>query len=224
MLYCEKQKLDKSAFQRGAFFDSRSSGARWMAKLKLKTDEKLQGDICRLLANGVTDKDMCAAVGIAVSTFYKWLADAEKAQDKSRLNANDKILIAFSEAVMRARAKARIAATKTVLKSATRGQRTVEQYTETRTETRTRKDGTPYEVSYTVSTEKVIQHPPDFRAAIEYLKRRDGEHWSEKVQHDANIRIDIHQAYEAASDAFERLLNQQSERSGAQSMDGESIN
>ena len=61
--------------------------------------------------------------------------------------------------------------------------------TKTTTETRLRKvintDGAieekPYQWTKTETTEAIIHHPPDWRAGIEYLKRRDSANWSDKI-------------------------------------------
>lgn len=158
-----------------------------MARRSKLTPETIR-TLEQLLSDGNTDKDACAAAGIHPATFYDWLKQGEQA---TRGKYSE-----FSDAVTRARATARQRAV-AALKSAMVGGRRVEEYTE-----RIIKDG---EISYEKTTIKTIREAPDFRAAVEYLKRREPEYWSEKINHEQHVTIE--HAYESAADEFERLIS-----------------
>lgn len=159
-------------------------------------NKDIQTTIVRLLKDGNTDVDAFTEAGIAKTTFYNWLNKGEE-------DGADPIYVSFKDAVTRARVAARKRAVSCV-KTAIIGTKTVETVTETMIETRERKDGSTYEYKQERTFEKIIRHPGDWRAAIELLKRRDPEHWSEKVNQD--IQITVESGYESAADAFERLI------------------
>lgn len=170
-----------------------------MARRSKLTPETIR-TLEQLLSDGNTDKDACAAAGITTTTFYNWLKQGEQATWGKFSD--------FSDTVTRARATARQRAV-AALKSAMVGGQTVETYSELITETRHRKDGTPYTVELKKTTKREINHQPDFRAAVEYLKRRDAEHWSEKINHEQHVTIE--HVYESAADEFERLVSRHAE-------------
>jgi hypothetical protein len=155
-------------------------------KSKLTSD--LQEEIVGLIADGVPDQDVCQAVGIAVSTFYNWLAWGEAFQDgakrgetvgKIRLPKSGKTAyMGFLEAVTRARGTANVTAIQ-ALRSGMAPQESVTSIRKTITETRLKKDGSEYTYEKTETEERVLEQPGDWRAAVEYLKRRDPENWSE---------------------------------------------
>lgn len=143
-----------------------------------KLSPELQKKICTLLAKGSTDKDACAMVGIATSTFYKWLAtgDHENATD------DQAAYVAFSEAVSRARARANdraIAAFRGGLMTSAIRETISEEFTETRL----KKDGSEYEYKSTTTKTVLKKMPPDWRAGEAWLKRRDKANWSERYEH-----------------------------------------
>ena len=46
-----------------------------MVRLKPKLNEKLLEEAIGLIANGATNKDVCNYIGVAESTFYRWLKE-----------------------------------------------------------------------------------------------------------------------------------------------------
>lgn len=76
---------------------------------KSKLTPELIATVCDAIRQGAYDYIAAEAVGIAQSTFYEWLADAEKPDA-------DPLKIEFSEAVKRARAEARRAAELAVMR------------------------------------------------------------------------------------------------------------
>lgn len=131
----------------------------------------LQKKIVKLLADGNTVKDTCAAVDLDKATFYRWMR---------RGRDGDPDFCDFCDSVMRARAKANTVAVE-ALRSALKRQKTITTISETFTETRLKRDGTEYEYTSTTERTTTTTAPPDWRAAESYLKRRDPKHWSEKV-------------------------------------------
>jgi len=166
-------------------------------ELSLTSD--LQTQIIYLLRIGTTISDMCEDVGIGTSTFYQWV-DVGTAYrngfDHPKMPyyiADRDRLADFADAVSRARVQARVKAV-AVLRQSLETNRTTSQTTENIQETRLREirrhDGTieqiPYQYNRTVVKDTVTDNPIDWRLAIELLKRRDPENWSE--HHNVNIR------------------------------------
>ncbi len=143
-----------------------------MAGRQSKLTAKRKATIIELLSKGATDKDVCASVGIDESTFYGWLKDGREKRSPTKIE--------FLEAVTRARASARLVAVESV-RSGMLPIEIISETQETITETRLTKDGKPYEYSKTINKRMVQQQPGDWRAGIEYLKRRDPEHWTDRV-------------------------------------------
>lgn len=141
-----------------------------MRQSKLTAKRKEQ--IIALLSKGATDKDVCAAVGISETAFYQWLKDGREGKTPTKVE--------FLEAVTRARAEARLVAVESVRLGMLPSQITVDA-TETVRETRLNKHGQPYTYERTESKRQITHQPGDWRAGIEYLKRRDPEHWSERL-------------------------------------------
>jgi hypothetical protein len=135
-----------------------------------KLTAQLQRQVVRELKTGVTVADTCAKVGIAQSTFYEWMKRGE---------ADEEPFMEFAEAVSRALVDAKATAIKT-LRSAmvpyTNKSRTVETFTEVRV----KRNGETYEYKRVMERETVTTMAGDWRAAIEYLKRRYRDEWSEK--------------------------------------------
>lgn len=69
----------------------------------------LAQEIAVLLRRGLTQTDACAAVGLARSTFYDWLARGRDlaAKDPADMTIEELRLSDFSDAVTRARARAK---------------------------------------------------------------------------------------------------------------------
>jgi hypothetical protein len=143
-----------------------------MAGRKSKLTDDRQRKIVGLLEKGATDKDACTSVGIDESTFYLWLKDGKEQKSPEKIE--------FLEAVTRARAKVNVLATNTLRLGMLPTELETET-TETITETRLKKDGTLYEYQKTTTRKSVATQPGDWRAAVEWLKRRDPEHWTDHV-------------------------------------------
>lgn len=189
-----------------------------MAGRKSKYSAALQQEIVDNLTLGVTVEKTCALVGISQETYFQYV----------------KRLPEFSEAVTRAQAsihRAAVGAVRIHLAS------TEQLITETNTveETRLRwvktKDGgeeqQPYIYRHTIHTTKVIKSPPDWRAGIEYLKRRDRDNWSDKtlIEHDwrkeaAAQGIDPARLFEEMVSAASKLLPARLGSTDERSVDG----
>jgi hypothetical protein len=140
---------------------------------KPKYNSEIHKQLVDLIATGNTIRDACAYVGIHEDTFHLWLR-TNKYSD-------------FSEDIRRAKGQAHIGAV-FAIRSAIQGQEQVTTTNDVVVETRLRKikqpDGTveevPYDYTKTVRGTTVTKLPPDWRASIDYLKRRDPEHWSDR--------------------------------------------
>lgn len=135
-----------------------------------KLTGKVQKQIVKLLEMGVTIADTCAAVGIVDSTYYDWV---------KRGAEGDEAFSEFSDAVSRAHNAAKLKAIETLRTAMAPYSQTS---TKTFTETRTRKDGTTYE--YKRQEKTVTRYQGDWRAALEYLKRRFPDEWTERIEVD----------------------------------------
>lgn len=139
--------------------------------------------------------DACQHVGITETTFYNWRnrGQAELArleEPKARERQSEAPFVKFFEDTTRAQAEARRAAVASIRQAyGLRGITTENVTTKTVSETKLRKkrlpDGTvveePYTWTRTETTKTVSQYPSDWRAAMEFLKRRDKENWSDKI-------------------------------------------
>lgn len=144
---------------------------------KSKLTPTLQQEIVDNLTLGCTVRDCCELAGLAEGTFYRWC------EQKSE----------FKEAITQAQAKARRAAVMAIrINLAETKSKTAE--TVIFEETRLRwvaikneagqvigKEQQPYTYRKTTVTNREAQTPPDWRAGVEYLKRRDRDHWSDKT-------------------------------------------
>lgn len=144
-----------------------------------KLTPDIQRDIVAALSSGATIQKTCEFIGIHKSTFYDWLERGRRA--KSGIYSD------FSDAITRAQSSAHVRAA-AVLRGAMDKQNTVTDSTETIMETRLRKiknkegmiEEVPYEYRKTITRQSITTTPPDWRAAVEFLKRRDNKHWSDK--------------------------------------------
>jgi transposase len=190
-----------------------------MAGRKSKYTPELVKQITDVLAGGATIRDACAHVGISEETYFQWVKKPE-----------------FSEATTYAQQQARLSAV-LAIKQAVRGvqqtSHTTESFTETRTRLNKKGEVVPYDYKRTATKQTVTNLAPDWRAAIEYLKRRDPEHWSERQQIDMTLKGNvellskiIHEAESAgvsASDIFNDILAEisQLKQSNRQTSDSE---
>lgn len=171
-----------------------------MAGRKTKLTDKTQAELARLIETGIPIADACAAAGIGERTFYDWLRRGE---------AEEEQFSQFSQAISRARVAARVAAIKT-LRNAMNPYSETSTVIEVFTETRVKKTGETYD--YTRKTERttVTKYAGDWRAALEYLKRRDPDAWSPPTRVEvswqdqaiADIRAGL-VTYEALAEAFD---------------------
>lgn len=141
-----------------------------MAGRKSKLD-KVQKHIIAALKTGATDKDVCAHAGIHPDTFYDWLKRGEAEPDSPYSE--------FSDAVTRARIAAKVTAIGS-LHTAMIGVRTVRRTRHVVNETRLNQWGSPFDYHIDEEDEIVVEAPGDWRAAVEYLKRRFPAEWGDK--------------------------------------------
>jgi transposase-like protein len=165
-----------------------------MSGRKTKLSPALQRQIIKLLKQGNTVEDVCNQVDISKTSFYAWRARGEvisqllEADPNAAVPKDDLAFLEFLNATTRAFENAKVKAV-SALFGAIQGQKTVEKSTTTFEETRIRKtkEG-PKKYTYrrTTKSEKVIQHAPDPRTAIEYLKRRYPDEWSDRLKIDVD--------------------------------------
>lgn len=139
-----------------------------------KLDAKLQRQIVKALKTGATIADVCRHVGIHRDTFYEWLKRGE---------AGEAPYSDFSDAVTRAQEAAKMAAIGT-LRTAMSPWTQTEKTVETFTETRFRRNGEPYEYKRMKTVETKRRMQGDWRAAVEYLKRRYKDEWGDRLEVD----------------------------------------
>lgn len=170
-----------------------------MAGRKTKYTPEIVSDIIALLTAGCIVEDVCSKVGIHVSTYFDWINKKPE----------------FSEAVDRAKAEANVGAVQS-MRTAMMPHDVISKTVKVVKETRLRKvrgehgiSEVPYEwikseQSQTTSNEF------DWRAALEFLKRRDPDNWSEKLiiqvkPEDLDIINKL--GFKSPSDAFQALLD-----------------
>lgn len=152
-----------------------------MAGRKSKLTPELQQEIVDNLTLGCTVRDVCELAGISEAIFYRWCT------------YKGKEFVEFVEAVTQAQAKARRAAVMAVRINLAETRSKVNE-TVTLEETRLRwvkvkdkagnvigEEQQPYTYRKVTQTARETQIPPDWRAGIEYLKRRDNRNWSDKI-------------------------------------------
>lgn len=142
------------------------------------------------------------AAGISYSTFRSWMVRGE--QDGAWVEARPNALVLpeqlrfveFSEAVTRAQAQALATAARSVHEGIT-GAVAREFTREKITEPARDKAGNiildkdtqkPMMVERTLERETVKQKEPDWRAGIEFLKRRDTDNWTDKLIIEATLK------------------------------------
>lgn len=170
---------------------------------------------------GATVEDACAYTGVSPRAYYLWRrrgqAEIDRVEGNSRASVrNDEAMyVQFFHDTTRAQAAARVAAVGTV-RSAIKGTTQNERRTETFSETRLRRlpDGSeqPYQYVREVVTVTEREVPGDWRAAIEYLKRRDPDNWSDRIHID-DWRSDALKGIKAGDILFAELVEAFGDRS-----------
>lgn len=141
-----------------------------------KLTDSLQKDILDRLRAGATVQATCDSVGIHKSTFYDWLKRGEEAKSGKFSDFSDEATRAQADGMITAAIQFKKGMMPSESESVT---------TKTVSETRLKKDGTPYEYKKTETTRTITQHPGDWRAAMEYLARRDPDNWARQtIRHD----------------------------------------
>ncbi|MEO8608898.1 MAG: transposase [Chloroflexota bacterium] len=163
---------------------------------KTKLTPELQKQIIKLLEQGVSVEDVCSQVGISDRTYYGWrergvkAANELEADEDAQISLDEIPFLQFFQATTRGLKNAKIKAVGAIY-GAIKGFKTTEKSTAVFEETRyhkPQKEGDePEAFTYrrTTKSNKTILHPPDVRAAIEYLKRRYPDEWSDR------LRIDV---------------------------------
>lgn len=152
-----------------------------MAGRKTKLDRTVQNKIVKLLKTGVTVSDACQSVGIGERTFYDWMRRGEAGEEEYSQ---------FSQAVTRAKVDAKVTAIST-LRAAMSPMVSRTKKTHRVTETKENVYGKPYEYKLVDEFETETVIPGDWRAALEYLKRRAPDEWSEKYILELNLPTDL---------------------------------
>lgn len=166
-----------------------------MARKTLLTPD-LQKKIIKLLEQGSSIEDACSQVGISERTYYNWRDRGEKAVVEAEADDADAVttpaeeipFLQFFQATTRALKNAKVKAVGAVY-GAIKGYKTKSVKTVVFKETRLRKGEKggeePYDYEETTTTTTVTQLAPDAHTAIEYLKRRFPDEWSDR------LRIDV---------------------------------
>jgi len=176
-----------------------------------KLTPKMQESIIERLKAGATIKATCDSVGLGESTFHLWCAIGQAYTDgKPHANMPYKIVdrecyLEFLEQTTRARSDGLIHAV-VRFREGMNPSESVTEHTETTTETRLRtvkrEDGGTEQVPYQhtkETTKRVVAHAPgDWRAAMEYLARRDPSKWARQkvdVAHSGDVNLNINKGY-----------------------------
>lgn len=159
-----------------------------------KLNPELQQKIIERLQAGSTIKATCDSVGLGVSTFYQWVEIGEAYlagldHDRMpRLIVEREAYAEFAEGTTRAQADG-------LIQAAVRFRQGMNPYdtesvtTETLEETRLDKDGKPYTYRKTITKKTIAHFPGDWRAAAEYLARRDPENWARQAPQKVDATI-----------------------------------
>ncbi len=202
-----------------------------------KLNPDLQEQIVTRLTAGATIKATCDSVGLGVSTFELWCAigsaviAGEKHDRMPRKVKAREPYVRFAEETTRARSDGLIHAAIS-FRAGMNPSKTITEHTETVTETRLRTiksdDGyteqVPYQHVKETNKDIITNHPGDWRAAMEYLARRDPDEWArQKIKIDVEFKliVEVVAAIESLgqnpSDVFNRIIQR-----AAQSVDADS--
>jgi transposase-like protein len=166
-----------------------------MTGRKSKLTPALQKQIVKLLEQGNSVEDVCSQIDITDRSYYNWRERGEAAarlldEDSAADLPEDEVpYFQFFQATTRAQNNAKVKAVG-ALYHAIDGYKTVEKTIAVFRETRYHKpakegdEPKPYIYEETKTTTKTIQHAPDAHAAIEYLKRRFPDEWSDRLRID----------------------------------------
>lgn len=168
-------------------------------KTKLQNDPNLLSGIVSSLELGKTVAMACAENHISQETYFQYVkryAEFAEAVTRAQQTALGKAVVAF--------------------RSGLEGQKANEVQIDEFTETRLNKRGEPYTYVKKTTRKKVVETPPDWRAGEAYLKRRDPKNWSERIDVQFNISLELifklATAIEATgvnpSDFFEEMLQE----------------
>jgi len=161
-----------------------------------KLTPELQTELVKVLQTGATIEDACTHVGIGKSTFYLWQAIGQACEDgiehpqKPRYVKDRQPYIEFLDAITRAQIRTKVLAI-TVLRQALvpteQTSETIETFSETRLlKTVDKKTGkiiqVPYEYTRTTTRNSVTTFPGNTQVAIEVLKRRYPDEWSDRIK------------------------------------------
>jgi hypothetical protein len=155
-----------------------------------KLDTDLQEKIVTRLSAGATIQATCDSVGIKKQTFYNWMKRGEKEKEGEFFDFFDAATRAIADGLITATIRFREGMNPSQQEAVT---------TETSIETRLRKvkttDGKiveePYEYKKTVTRKTVTHVPGDWRAAMEYLARRDPENWARQAPQKHEVAGDL---------------------------------
>ncbi len=148
-----------------------------------KFTPEIRRKILARLRAGATVKATCDSVGIGQSTYFEWLEIGRAytgglPHDRMPRKTVDRQAYAeFVEATTRAAAGGLIRAT-VAFRRGMNPSKNTSVTTETFEETRLDKEGKPYLYRKTVTREFIEHVPGDWRAAMEYLARRDPDNWA----------------------------------------------
>ncbi|MBZ0293357.1 MAG: hypothetical protein K8L99_12390 [Anaerolineae bacterium] len=151
-----------------------------------KLTKTIQNKLIKVIKTGATIKDACTYAGVGESTFYKWqsignaILEERDHEHMPEDEADKKRFVEFVEAVTRAQDTAKVTAVEAIflaMKPYNETSTMKDTFTETRID---RKTGKPYEYVRVTERKTVTRRAGDWRAALEYLKRRHYDEWGDK--------------------------------------------